>query len=378
MMNKKVIYLDSHASTPVDQDVLSVMLPYFTEHYGNGNHKAGWKTNSAVENARFQVSNLIGAKPSEITFTSGATEAINIALFGLLKSNASKRNHIITQKTEHPAILQSVNEIRRLGYKVTILDVDTVGRINTEDLKQAATEQTLVVAIMLANNEIGTVQPIKQIGEISKSVGAKFFCDITQGLGWYQLNMNTNYIDMASISAHKIYGPRGVGALFVRKKANIKLKPILFGGGQEKGIRPSTINTPAIVGFGKTCDILNSESNRIFGHIKMLRDRMENQLFSSIEGIKLNGCPENRHPGNLNISIPTISGEVLKGKLPNVMFSTTSACSSTSTKPSRVIKAIQANDLVLKNSFRIGIGKYNTIEEIDYVANKIIDLVKEK
>ncbi len=377
-MNKKVIYLDSHASTPVDQDVLSVMLPYFTEHYGNGNHKAGWKTNSAVENARFQVSNLIGAKPSEITFTSGATEAINIALFGLLKSNASKRNHIITQKTEHPAILQSVNEIRRLGYKVTILDVDTVGRINTEDLKQAATEQTLVVAIMLANNEIGTVQPIKQIGEISKSVGAKFFCDITQGLGWYQLNMNTNYIDMASISAHKIYGPRGVGALFVRKKANIKLKPILFGGGQEKGIRPSTINTPAIVGFGKTCDILNSESNRIFGHIKMLRDRMENQLFSSIEGIKLNGCPENRHPGNLNISIPTISGEVLKGKLPNVMFSTTSACSSTSTKPSRVIKAIQANDLVLKNSFRIGIGKYNTIEEIDYVANKIIDLVKEK
>lgn len=378
MMNKKVIYLDSHASTPVDQDVLSVMLPYFTEHYGNGNHKAGWKTNSAVENARFQVSNLIGAKPSEITFTSGATEAINIALFGLLKSNASKRNHIITQKTEHPAILQSVNEIRRLGYKVTILNVDTVGRINTEDLKQAATEQTLVVAIMLANNEIGTVQPIKQIGEISKSVGAKFFCDITQGLGWYQLNMNTNYIDMASISAHKIYGPRGVGALFVRKKANIKLKPILFGGGQEKGIRPSTINTPAIVGFGKTCDILNSESNRIFGHIKMLRDRMENQLFSSIEGIKLNGCPENRHPGNLNISIPTISGEVLKGKLPNVMFSTTSACSSTSTKPSRVIKAIQANDLVLKNSFRIGIGKYNTIEEIDYVANKIIDLVKEK
>ncbi len=377
-MNKKVIYLDSHASTPVDQDVLSVMLPYFTEHYGNGNHKAGWKTNSAVENARFQVSNLIGAKPSEITFTSGATEAINIALFGLLKSNASKRNHIITQKTEHPAILQSVNEIRRLGYKVTILNVDTVGRINTEDLKQAATEQTLVVAIMLANNEIGTVQPIKQIGEISKSVGAKFFCDITQGLGWYQLNMNTNYIDMASISAHKIYGPRGVGALFVRKKANIKLKPILFGGGQEKGIRPSTINTPAIVGFGKTCDILNSESNRIFGHIKMLRDRMENQLFSSIEGIKLNGCPENRHPGNLNISIPTISGEVLKGKLPNVMFSTTSACSSTSTKPSRVIKAIQANDLVLKNSFRIGIGKYNTIEEIDYVANKIIDLVKEK
>jgi len=377
-MNKKVIYLDSHASTPVDQDVLSVMLPYFTEHYGNGNHKAGWKTNSAVENARFQVSNLIGAKPSEITFTSGATEAINIALFGLLKSNASKRNHIITQKTEHPAILQSVNEIRRLGYKVTILNVDTVGRINTEDLKQAATEQTLVVAIMLANNEIGTVQPIKQIGEISKSVGAKFFCDITQGLGWYQLNMNTNYIDMASISAHKIYGPRGVGALFVRKKANIKLKPILFGGGQEKGIRPSTINTPAIVGFGKACDILNSESNRIFGHIKMLRDRMKNQLFSSIEGIKLNGCPENRHPGNLNISIPTISGEVLKGKLPNVMFSTTSACSSTSTKPSRVIKAIQANDLVLKNSFRIGIGKYNTIEEIDYVANKIIDLVKEK
>ena len=376
-MKTKHIYLDSHASTPVDQDVLSTMLPYFTEHYGNGNHKAGWKTSEALENARFQVSNFIGAKPSEITFTGGATEAINMALLGLAKANTSDRNHIITQRTEHKAVLQCVEYLKEQGYKVTMLDVDEVGRINIEDLKKSITNKTLIVAIMLANNEIGTVQPIEAIGELCIINGAKFFCDITQGVGWYPIQLKKMNIDMAALAAHKFYGPRGVGALYIKKtNPRIAIEPILLGGGQENGLRSGTHNVPAIVGLGKACELLQQNGKETFVKIRNMRDYLQKLLFASIDGIKLYGCPENRHPANLNIAIPSISGERLKELLPNVMFSTSSACSSASPKPSHVISALGVNDDIIKSSFRLGINKYNTVEEIDFVAKKIIQIVK--
>ena len=360
-MKDKIIYLDSHATTPVDQDALNTMLPYFNKYYGNGNHKMGWETNRAVENARFQVSNLIGAIPSEITFTSGSTEAINIGLLGLAKANKSNRNHIVTQKTEHKAVLECIQVLKNQGYKVTILDVDEVGRINLEDLKKSVTNSTLFVSIMLANNEIGTVQLINEIGEITKKHQATFFCDITQGIGWYPLNLKKMNIDFACISSHKIYGPKGVGALYIkRKRPKVQISPVLVGGGQEKGIRPGTLNVPAIVGLGKACEIFNESSENIFGHIKKMRDRLENLMVSSIEEIEINGCLENRHPANLNIMIPGVSGEELMGMLPNIIFSTQSACSSGSSKPSHVLSAITNDVKRVATSFRIGISKYTT------------------
>jgi len=376
-MKKSTIYLDSHATTPVDQDVLSAMLPYFTEHYGNGNHIAGLKTNSAMESARFQVSNSIGARPTEIIFTSGATESINIALLGLANSNESNRKHIVTQRTEHSAVLQCIEVLKQRGYRVTMLDIDSVGRIDLEELKQVVTTNTLFVAIMLANNEIGTVQPIKEIGEICRNLGAKFFCDLTQGIGWHPINVNQMNIDLASMSSHKIYGPRGVGALFVRRqKIQTVINPIIFGGGQEKGLRPGTSNIPGIVGFGKACELLTINTEKTYNKIRMIRDRLQELIFSSIEGVKLNGCPINRHPGNLNIAIPYVTGEDLIGALSNIMFSTSSACASGSAKPSHVILAITTDEDILKGSFRFGINKYNTVEEIDYVGEQIVETVK--
>ena len=374
-MKNKVIYLDSHATTPVDQDVLSVMLPYFTEHYGNGDHKAGLKANQALENARFQVSNLLGARPSEIIFTSGATESINIALLGLADANESKRKHIVTQKTEHSAVLQCIEALKQKGHSITMLDVDAVGRIDVNQLKQVITEETLVVAIMLANNEIGTVQPIEEIGRICHAVGAKFFCDITQGIGWHPIDVDKMKIDLASMSSHKIYGPRGVGALFVRRlHPKVNINPILFGGGQEKGFRPGTSNIPGIVGFGKACELQNSHSEENYNTIRIMRDRLQELIFTSIKGVKLNGCPINRHPGNLNVAIPNVTGEEIIGVLPNIMLSTSSACASGSAKPSHVLSALGINATLLKGSFRFGVNKYNTVSEIDYVGAKIIEI----
>jgi len=375
-MKGQHIYLDSHATTAVDQDVLSTMLPYFTEYYGNGNHKAGRKTVSAIEKARFQVSNLIGARPTEIVFTSGATEAINMVLIGLAENNKTERNHIITQKTEHKAVLENIEVLKQRGYKVSILDVDSVGRTDLKQLESLINDKTLVVAIMLANNEIGTIQPIEKIGKLCKTFGAKFFSDITQGVGWHTIDVDKINIDLASMSSHKIYGPRGVGALFMRRKGvKVNISPILFGGGQERGFRPGTANLPGIIGFGKACELFQENQKEIYQHIKTLRDHLQNKIFNAIEGVKLNGCPENRHPGNLNIAIPNISGEELQEKLPNIMFSTGSACSSGSAKPSHVISALKVKDNILKDSFRIGIGKHNTMKEINYVGDRIITLI---
>lgn len=377
--SKPTIYLDSHATTPLEPEVLSEMLPYFTEHFGNGNHKAGWKTNAALENARNQVSDLIRAKPSEIIFTSGATEAINMALLGLTNANSTDRNHIITQKTEHKAVLETIEMLKIKGYQISMLDVDHIGRVDVNELKALLTKKTLIVAIMLVNNEIGTVQPIEEIGKLTRSHGAYLFCDLTQGLGWYPVDVDKMYIDMAAMSAHKLYGPRGIGALYLKKtKPEIKIEPIFHGGGQERGLRPGTTNIPAIVGFGKACELLHHNGQEISRNVQKMRDRLRSQLMSSIEGIRINGCQLNRHPGNLNISLPHISGEELKDLLPNVTFSTSSACASASSEPSHVLSALNLDSEVLNSSFRLGIGKFNTMQEINYVAQRIIEIVNKK
>lgn len=373
----KTTYLDSHATTRVDQDVLNSMVPFFVEHYGNGNHRAGRRTAVAMEYARFRVSRLMKARPSEVVFTSGATEAINLGILGLAKADTSGRKHIVTQQTEHKAVLQCVEELKKQGYRVTVLGVDAVGRIDLDELRSVVTEDTLLVAIMLANNEIGTVQPVREVGAICKEAGARFFCDLTQGIGWHPVDVDAMNIDVAAISAHKIHGPRGVGALFMRKRHNrVHLSPLHFGGGQERGLRPGTTNIPAIVGFGKACELQFRNASRNTAHIRMLRDRLQSYLFSAIEGIKLNGCPHYRHPGNLNISIPHVTGEELIGALPHLIFSNSSACTSGSSEPSHVISALGVSEEVLKGAFRIGISKSLTIEDIDHVGEQIVHAVK--
>jgi len=372
--NHQAVYLDSHATTRVDQDVLNTMLPFHTEVYGNGNHRAGRKAARAMEYARFWVSRLMKARPSEIVFTSGATEAINLGILGLAKADTSGRKHIVTQRTEHKAVLQCVEELRKQGYRITIQEVDGVGRIDLEELKSVVTDDTLLVAIMLANNEIGTIQPVKEIGAICHKAGARFFCDLTQGIGWHPIDVDEMKIDLASISAHKIYGPRGVGALYMRKRGKkVKLSPIQFGGGQEAGLRPGTTNIPGIVGMGKACELQMQDAAKNTAHIRMLRDRLQAHIFSALEGVTLNGCPDHRHPGNLNISIPHLTGEDLIGALPHLIFSNSSACTSGSTEPSYVISALGVSDEVLKGAFRFGISKSLTIEDIDYAGEQIVE-----
>ncbi len=374
-IGNKLIYLDSHATTPVDQDVLSVMLPFFTTHYGNGNHKMGWKTKEALENSRVKVAELLGARPSEITFTSGATEAINLGLLGLAQDNLTKRNHIITQCTEHKAVLECMRYFEEKGFEVTKLNVDSVGRIDLKQLKEAISERTLLVSIMLSNNEIGTIQPIEEIGELCSAKGAIFFCDITQGVGWYSLDMKKLKIDMASLSAHKFYGPRGAGALFIRKSGlKTKIRPMMLGGGQENGLRSGTPNIPAIVGLGKACELAQNQMVKNVENMNFLRNRLKDQLFETIPQITLLGCPVNRHPGNLSLAIPSITGEQLKEHLPKILFSTSSACTSASTTTSHVIAELGVSEGIQKSVFRIGIGRYNTKKEIDYVAKKIIEV----
>jgi cysteine desulfurase len=319
-MDKREIYLDSHATTRVDQDVLDTMLPYFNKFYGNGNHRAGWKSNAAMEKARIQVSTLLGGRPTEVIFTSGATEAINLGLLGLSNANISSRNHIVTQRTEHPAVLNCIQHLRERGFRVTMLEVDGVGRIDLKELEKTVTDKTLVVTIMLANNEIGTIQPVEEIGQICHKYGAKFFCDLTQGLGWYPIAVDKMNIDLAAMSSHKIYGPRGVGALYVRRFPKVSLAPVMLGGGQERGIRPGTANIPGIVGFGKACEMLLENPKQDTAHVSFLRNRLKDHIFNSVEGVKLNGCAHLRHPGNLNLTIPKISGEDLIGARSQTSF----------------------------------------------------------
>jgi cysteine desulfurase len=376
---KLPIYMDYHATTPVDPRVFEVMKPYFTEIFGNAasrSHSFGWAAEEAVDKARKQIADLINADPKEIVFTSGATESDNIALKGIAEMYAEKGNHIITQVTEHKAILDSAKALERKGVKVTYLPVDKFGLIDLKTLADAITDKTILVSIMYANNEIGSVQPIEEIGKLCHERGVLFHTDATQGLATLPFDVKKMNIDLASFTAHKIYGPKGIGALYVRKKnPRVKVSPLIDGGGHERGMRSGTLNVTGIVGFGAACELVQKEREKDFEHEKMLSDRLKNGLFGKLGEVYLNGHPTERLPNNLNISFAYVEGESLIMGIKDVAVSSGSACTSASLEPSYVLKALNVGDDLAHSSIRFGLGRFNTEEEVDYVIEQVVKIV---
>ena len=375
---KKKIYLDYNATTPTDQRVLQAMLPYFTEKFGNASsdHVFGWDADEAVENAREQIARLINCRPTGITFTSGATEAANLALFGFCKANRSKGSHLITCKTEHKAILDGMKALEKEGFEVTYLDVDSNGNIELNQLESEITSETILVCLMLANNETGLIHPLHNIEKIVHAKGVKLMCDITQAVGKIPVNLKTLNIDMAIFSSHKIYGPKGVGALYINKKNNIEIEPQIFGGGQEKGMRPGTLNVPGIVGFGKAVEILFSEMEEEWIRISKMRDKLEELLIDSVQG-HINSRNSDRLPNTTNIFFENIDGNRLLRKLNNLAVSRGSACTSNTIKASHVLKAMGLNDEQALSSLRISLGRNTSLSDIEFAAEEIKNTVNQ-
>jgi cysteine desulfurase len=376
------IYMDNHATTPVDPRVLEAMLPYFTRKFGNAasrNHRFGWEAEEAVEHAREQVARLIGAKSSkEVVWTSGATESNNLALKGVAEFYAEKGRHIVTTKTEHKAVLDTCKRLEKQGFTVTYLDVDREGRVDPDDVRKALTDQTILVSVMLANNEVGTVQPIAEIGRITRERGVLFHTDAVQGVGKVDFDVEAMNVDLASITAHKMYGPKGVGALYVRRsKPRVRLVAQMDGGGHERGMRSGTLNTPGIVGMGKAAEIMMAEGREENARIFALRERLRRKLFSELEDIRLNGADDpHRLPGNLNVSFTFVEGEAMMMAIKDVAVSSGSACTSASLEPSYVLRAMGVGEENAHSSIRFGIGRFNTEEEVDFVGELVTRQVK--
>lgn len=381
MTLKLPIYFDNQATTPVDPRVLEAMLPYFTEHFGNAasrSHAFGWVAEEAVERAREQVARLIGARnPKDIVWTSGATEATNLAIKGVAESYRQKGDHFVTQKTEHKATLDTLKHLEKQGFRVTWLDVDSEGRVNPEDVRAAITDKTLLVSVMLANNEVGTIQPVADIGRICRERGVLFHCDAVQGAGKIPFNVDDACVDLASLSGHKIYGPKGVGALYVRRdKPRVQITAQIDGGGHERRMRSGTLNVPGIVGFGRACELCAQEMDEESARVAALRDRLEKGLFENIDLLRLNGCRAHRLPGNLNVSFPYVEGESLMMALKDVAVSSGSACTSASLEPSYVLTAMGVPDEMAHTSIRFSLGRFNTAEEVDHVVRLAIEKVR--
>ncbi len=375
MTYSRKIYLDHNSTTPVDRRVVEAMLPYFTEMFGNASsvsHPFGWDAEEAVNYAREKIAELIGAKSSEITFTSGATEAINLALIGVCEANTQKGNHIITCKTEHKAVLDTCDYLETRGFEVTRLDVDDNGNIDLNAFRKALNHRTILVSVMHSNNETGIIHPLQKIAAMLKNHQALLMTDATQSLGKIALDVDRMGIDIATFSAHKMYGPKGVGALYL-KKPKVSCKTISFGGNHEKGLRAGTLNVPGIVGFGKACEICQTEMESEAERLMDLRDALETEL-SDVDGLLVNGQDTNRLPHMTNISIPNIDGSRLLRTLKNLALSQGSACTSGSTEASHVLKNMGLSDELAYSSLRIGLGRHTTIEEI-YRAAKDIKLV---
>ncbi|HEY6999933.1 MAG TPA: IscS subfamily cysteine desulfurase [Candidatus Binatia bacterium] len=379
-MIKTPIYLDNHATTPVDPRVLAVMLPYFTEQFGNAsskNHTFGWEAEAAVDSAREQVSKLIGASsPREIVFTSGATESDNLAIKGVAQAYRERGNHIVTCATEHKAVLDSCKALETQGFKVTYLRVQSNGVLDLQRLEESFTDKTILVSIMAANNEIGTIQPVEEIGRLTRKNGILFHSDATQAIGKIPINVDKMAIDLLSLTAHKVYGPKGVGALYVRgTHPRVKIMPMLDGGGHERGMRSGTLNVPGIVGLGIACELgqkeMGGEAERLMG----LRERLRTGLVQQLEDVYINGDPVRRLPGNLNMSFAYIDGESLMMGLKEIAVSTGSACTSASLEPSHVLKALGLDDSLAHASIRFGVGRFNTAEEIEYTIGRVADEV---
>ncbi len=378
-MLKLPIYLDNNATTPVDPRVFEAMTPYFLEHFGNAasrNHPFGWQAEEAVDYGREQVAKLIGADPKEIIFTSGATEADNLALKGVFEMYASKGNHIITATTEHKAVLDTCKHIEKLGGEVTYLPVDNQGMINLQDLEAAIKPTTILISIMYANNEIGTIMPIKEISQIAKKHGVLMFTDGTQAVGKVPVDVNKDGIDLMAFSAHKMYGPKGVGALYVRRKGpRVKVTAQMDGGGHERGMRSGTLNVPGIVGFGKACELCMQEMKTDTERIGKLRDKLESSLLK-LEEAYVNGSIEHRLPHVANISFKYVEGEgLMMGFNKNIAVSSGSACTSASLEPSYVLKALGLGDDLAHSSLRFGLGRFTTEDQIDYTIKAVSDTV---
>jgi cysteine desulfurase len=427
-MLKLPIYMDNHATTPMDPRVLEAMMPYFREDFGNAasrNHPFGWKAEAAVEQARKQVAALIGASEKELVFTSGATESDNLAIKGVVEFYKEKGDHIITLKTEHKAVLDTCKRLERIrqerldelklmrlaqltgapvsrdhlaelsikhdldndavyrqwaemptgGARVTYLEVEKDGRVDLAKLEAAMTDKTILVSIMLANNEIGTVQPVAEIGKLCRKRGILFHCDAVQGIGKVPFNVEEMNVDLASITSHKMYGPKGVGALYVRRKPRVRIAPIIDGGGHERGMRSGTLNVAAIVGFGKAAELarqeMADESTRLF----RLREKLRKGITDQLDMVTVNGSLEHRLPGNLNISFAYVEGEALMMAIKDVAVSSGSACTSASLEPSYVLRACGVEEEMAHSSIRFGLGRFNTEEEVDYVIKLMVDKV---
>ncbi|MBS1743165.1 MAG: IscS subfamily cysteine desulfurase [Bacteroidetes bacterium] len=376
---KLPIYLDNNATTPMDPRVLEAMTPYFLDHFGNAasrNHPFGWEAEEAVDYAREQVAKLVGADPKEIIFTSGATEADNLAIKGVFEMYASKGNHIITAVTEHKAVLDTCKHIEKLGGEVTYMPVQPDGLIDLKELEAAIRPTTILIAIMYANNEIGTIMPIREISAIARKHGVLVFTDATQAVGKIPVDVNKDGIDLMAFSAHKMYGPKGVGALYVRRKSpRVKVTAQMDGGGHERGMRSGTLNVPGIVGFGKACELCMLDMEEDTKRISKLRDKLENELLK-LEEAYVNGSREHRLPHVSNISFKYVEGEgLLMGFNKNIALSSGSACTSASLEPSYVLKALGLGDDLAHSSLRFGLGRFTTEEQIDYTIKAITDTV---
>ncbi|HKW17213.1 MAG TPA: IscS subfamily cysteine desulfurase [Terriglobales bacterium] len=372
------IYLDNHATTSIDPRVLKEMLPYLTEKFGNAasrSHLFGWAAAEAVEKARQQVANLIGASAEEIIFTSGATESDNLAIKGVAEAYRAKGNRIITIAAEHKAVLDSCKRLEKYGYRVTYSPVRSDGLVDLGELRQALDHATILVTIMAANNETGVLQPIEEIGDICRQNGVIFHTDAAQAAGKIPIDVSKQNVDLLSISAHKIYGPKGIGVLYVRNK--IDLAATIDGGGHERGMRSGTLNVPGIVGLGMACEICQEEMGRESQRIGALRNRLKDKLIAALKDVHVNGSFEHRLPGNLNMSFAGVDGEELMTSIDEVAVSSGAACTSAHVEPSYVLKALGLSDELAQASIRFGIGRFNTEAEIDYVAGRVIETVRQ-
>jgi cysteine desulfurase len=377
---KLPIYMDNHATTQVDPRVMETMLPFFTEKFGNAssrNHVFGWDSEAAVDRARKQVASLIhAASPREIIFTSGATESDNLAIKGVAEAYRQRGNHILTCAIEHKAVLDSCKSLERKGYQVTYLPVGENGLIDLDRLRDAITPRTILISIMAANNEIGTIEPVREIGRIAKEKGILFHTDATQAVGKIPVNVEEMGIDLLSLTAHKIYGPKGAGALYVRSKPRVNIDPLIEGGGQEHGIRSGTLNVPGIVGLGRACEIAQTDMMLDGERLMGLSERLKVEIMNRLDEVSVNGHVSQRLPGNMHLSFAYVEGESLLMGLKDIAVSTGSACTSASLEPSHVLRAIGLEEHLAQSSIRFGLGRFNTEEEVDYTVRRVVEEVR--
>jgi len=377
---KLPIYFDYQATTPLDPRVLDAMLPFFNDEFGNAasrSHSFGWKAEEAVEQARGQIAALIGASPKEIVFTSGSTESINLAIKGVAEMYSDKGRHVVTSEVEHKAVLDTCKHLEKLGHEVTYLKPSSTGRISVEQIAAAIRPDTVLVALIWANNEVGTLNPIREIGKLCHEKGVLFFTDATQAVGKVPVDVEKDHVDLLCLSGHKIYGPKGVGALYVRRKnPRVRLVAQIDGGGHERGMRSGTLNVPGIVGLGRACELCKDEMEKDRRHTQGLRDYFEKRIFESLDHVALNGDREHRLPNNSNLSFSYVEGESMIMGIKDIAVSSGSACTSASLEPSHVLRAMEVGDELAHSSIRFGFGRFTTTEQVDYAVDHVVQAVK--